>query len=401
MRKLWILRTGRTQWNPMSTSCICENHFDVAQWEKVRTDGSRVLRRAAVPCLPEIDSENIENITPAKSHDDNYTSIARQPLQDIRNSIFVEEASSPISMPSTCDNQILLDQDLPFINNNTSSLEEVSFDSLFAFANICSNIEPLSVPPYNTNSTSPSKQELRALLKKQKEEIEALQREQETIKKIAIKCSKDYCAMKTRYDKCRLKLWRSEQSQAKSRLALSTRLHSDQLRVLQRQSKGGVKWSLQTIQDALAFKMKWRTTGFSDFVNYLPIFPSIRTLQRAVEHIRFESGILEEVFDMLQCTVSRMTENERDCMIAADEMTIRAGYAFDPSSKKIFGKCTFPTHVGQAKKVLVIVCAGICRRWKVVVAYFFTGNENPELKKQKANLSGIAFKDIFGSSCAE
>lgn len=61
----------------------------------------------------------------------------------------------------------------------------------------------------------------------------------------------------------------------------------------------------------------------------------------------------------------------------------------------MIGQCTFPTHVGPAKKILVIVCGGICRRWKVVVAYYFTGKEDPEIKRQKTNLSGIAFKNIL------
>lgn len=47
------------------------------------------------------------------------------------------------------------------------------------------------------------------------------------------------------------------------------------------------------------------------------------------------------------------------------------------------GKCTFPTHIGPANKVLVIICGGINIRWKVVVAYFFTGKEDPIIKDKK------------------
>ncbi|KMQ89921.1 vam6 vps39-like protein [Lasius niger] len=141
--------------------------------------------------------------------------------------------------------------------------------------------------------------------------------------------------------------------------------------------------------------MKWGTTSYSDFVNYLPIFPSVRTLQRAVEHIQFESGILDEVFDMLKHAVKGVSENERDCMIVADEMVIKAGLVFDPSTKRIIGKCTFPTHVEPTKKVLVIMCGGINRRWKVVVAYFFTGKKDPKIKNKKANNRGIALKDVI------
>lgn len=220
-------------------------------------DGSRALRRDAVSCLPETDPENIENIenvSPLKSHDHNYTLVARRPLKDLTNSISVEEVSSQIIFSSNCDNKIV-NNDL-VTNINTFPPEEVSFDSLSVLANICSSIEPLPVPACNTNSTSPSKQELRALLEKQKEENKTLKREQKTIKKIAIKCSKDYFAMKTRYDKCKLQFWRYKQRQIKSQLALSSKLRSDQLTAIQRQNKGGVKWSFKTIEDALVSKMK-------------------------------------------------------------------------------------------------------------------------------------------------
>jgi len=98
---------------------------------------------------------------------------------------------------------------------------------------------------------------------------------------------------------------------------------------------------------------------------------------------------------MLKYAVEGMSENEKDCMIAANEMAIKAGLVFDPSTKRMIGKCTFPTHVGPANKILVIMCGGICIRWKVVVAYFFTGKEDPKIKDKKTNGSGIALKDMI------
>ncbi|GAB1869629.1 Vam6 vps39-like protein [Camponotus japonicus] len=148
MRKLWISKTGRTQSNPKSTSCICENHFNAVQWEKVRVDGSRKLRRGAVPSLPETDSENIENLPPLKSHDHDSVSVPRHQLfQDLKNSSFIEKASKNMScISSDCNNnEMLPDSSATDIN----SLEKASFDTLSAFANICSSIEPLPVPAYN------------------------------------------------------------------------------------------------------------------------------------------------------------------------------------------------------------------------------------------------------------
>lgn len=130
-------------------------------------------------------------------------------------------------------------------------------------------------------------------------------------------------------------MWRSEQSKTKLTLSLKSRLRADQIASLERKSNRGLKWTLKTIKDALEFKMKWGTTGYSNFVNYLPIFPSVRTLQKTVEHIQFESGILHEVFDILKQTIRGLSDNEKDCMIVADEMTIKAGLVLP--TKKIIG----------------------------------------------------------------
>lgn len=75
-------------------------------------------------------------------------------------------------------------------------------------------------------------------------------------------------------------------------LALTSRLRADQIASLERKSNRGLKWNLETIKDALVFKMKWGTTSYSDFFNYLPIFPSVRALQTTVQHIQFERWYL-------------------------------------------------------------------------------------------------------------
>lgn len=105
----------------------------------------------AMPSLPEMDPENIENLPP-KSHDHDYVSVPRQPFQDLKNSNFVEKTSDNMScISSDCNNEMLLNSSATDIN---TSLEKASFDTLSAFAHIC-NIE-LPVPSDNTTSTSPS-----------------------------------------------------------------------------------------------------------------------------------------------------------------------------------------------------------------------------------------------------
>ncbi|KMQ88907.1 vam6 vps39-like protein [Lasius niger] len=127
--------------------------------------------------------------------------------------------------------------------------------------------------------------------------------------------------------------------------------------------------------------MKWGTQGYSDFIREYPIFPLVRKLQEAVEHIKFESGILEEIFDVIRCQISRMSPYEMYCIVALDEMAIKPGQMYDSTCKRIIGSCTFPGHTGLAKEPLVILLAGITTRWKYAVAYYFTNKINSEAKQ--------------------
>ncbi|XP_025268128.1 uncharacterized protein LOC112639168 isoform X2 [Camponotus floridanus] len=74
--------TGRKFWLPGTSSCICEDHFDASQWETVRVDGSRKLRRFAIP----LRAENNKNVSKfVTMHDHKYTVDASQrlPFQDL------------------------------------------------------------------------------------------------------------------------------------------------------------------------------------------------------------------------------------------------------------------------------------------------------------------------------
>lgn len=357
----------------------------------MRADGSRVLRRLAIP-LP---AENNENISPTM-HDHGYTisTSRRHPFQDLTAQMncisgdhsYVSVQSKPAQTAESQaikTNNIAAEsvphqdvEDLSLtscfshdINSSKENSHELSsasvvldynnndLDSLSILANICAASESVQISPSITNSKieelqDTKIQELQDKLKKQQEEIEALQHNNKLLNNIIQKKTKKIYAVKSNYDKCRLRLWRSEQSTHRTKLTLSlkSRLRADQIVSLQRKSNRGLKWTLKSIKDALEFKMKWGTTGYSDFVNYLPIFPSVRTLQKTVQHVQFENGILHEVFDMLKQTIRGLSDNEKDYMIVADEMTIKPGLVFDPSTKKWLENALFLLISGQLIK---------------------------------------------------
>ena len=93
-----------------------------------------------------------------------------------------------------------------------------------------------------------------------------------------------------------------------------------------------------------------------------------------MQHIRFESGVLSEVFSYLQVKIKSMSVEERECVLTLDEMSIKAAVEFDNRTCRFVGDVTLPQHSGVATHALVFMLGGICTRWKQTVAYYFTSN---------------------------
>ena len=119
---------------------------------------------------------------------------------------------------------------------------------------------------------------------------------------------------------------------------------SQQLCLL-RKSNRGVKWDPDLIREGLILKMKCGTSGYAAFVKKYPLLPSVRSLQEAIQFIKFGSGLLEEVFDLLAAFAKKSCDWVRDCQLVLDEMQIEEGERYDASTKKMVGQC-----------VVIIVC---------------------------------------------
>ena len=124
-------------------------------------------------------------------------------------------------------------------------------------------------------------------------------------------------------------------------------LNDDQIVALNKKCTRGYRWTNNTIVKALKLKMSCGSSGYKELLNQNIPLPSERTLRRKLEHINFEPGISDEIFDVLQEQVSQFTDDrERDCMLAIDEMSITAGEQVDPFTKCSFGLSTLPDKLG-------------------------------------------------------
>ncbi|KAK3920930.1 DNA transposase [Frankliniella fusca] len=170
-------------------------------------------------------------------------------------------------------------------------------------------------------------------------------------------------------------------------------LNKTQQMLLFSKSTRGVKWDPALIRTGLILKMKCGIKGYSAFVKQFPLLPSARSLQQTVQFIKFDSGLLDEIFDLLESILKEFPDVLRDCILVADEMAIAEGVRYCQSLKKFVGDSTFPTHSGRATKALLFVLAGVCKRWKVTVAVYFTNKKTDKVEKN--NETGEAFKSII------
>ena len=138
--------------------------------------------------------------------------------------------------------------------------------------------------------------------------------------------------------------------------------------------KIGMKWKSEAVKEALQLKFACGTSGYEFLLKQGMELPSVRTLQLKVQDLKFKSGILKEVFEMLKSKTSRLTSYERKTVLCLDEMTILPGESYDSNADEIVGKVTLPNHSGDATHALVFMLAGISHHWKQTVAYYFTPN---------------------------
>jgi hypothetical protein len=206
------------------------------------------------------------------------------------------------------------------------------------------------------------------------EDYQTLRQKYDCLMKEYSSLNRAHNTLKCKYTNALRKIRQLSRSKVAFESSLGRFLNHDQRSALSKKSTRGSKWSSVTVKNALKLHFACGPSGYKELLCQRYPLPSHRTLLRSMQHVRFDSGILNEVFHYLAIKTSSMKAEERECCLTLDEMSIAAGVDFDIRSGSFIGDVTLPGHSGAATHGLVFMLGGIATRWKQTVAYYYISN---------------------------
>ncbi|XP_077549557.1 uncharacterized protein LOC144162788 [Haemaphysalis longicornis] len=405
--RAWLQLVGRDDFKPTPSSRICEDHFEADQYEGHRADGRKLLKWNAVPTIPACENARGRS----------RSIIAQKPDNGISAITGAQGAPPEVCVPQVCVVQPRTPgAAIGVLQNNptTPSTAEVSGvrapspDVMqgdgYVVPLLTVEVEvqtgacaveaetmdfSTSMPDEPTRgvhgSCSTSNQQCAAGTTDQAVQTEA-------------PCSGPRCVHEATVEELKRKLDLQQKQTRKLEKQLEAvignkvpHLAPDQVLNVGHPDSRGNRWSDKTVQKALQVRLACGTRGYELLKDEVLPLPSERTLQRRIEDVKFEPGILNELLPALKAKLETMKPEERHCALLIDEMQLTAGLDFDPTVKKPIGLATAPLvkqgpegELVYATHGLVVMLTGLSSRWKQVVAYHFTGD----------SIDGTFLKDV-------
>lgn len=122
---------------------------------------------------------------------------------------------------------------------------------------------------------------------------------------------KKYKRLQRQYRKKIAKLQQEVGIKKRFLYALKNMFNDDQIKKLGCEYKRISKWCDPTLVKAYQLKFSCVLSGYKELLKHGFPLPSLRTLNRKLKNLKFQSGILHEVFQFLHIKVSQL-ENDRD-----------------------------------------------------------------------------------------
>ena len=128
----------------------------------------------------------------------------------------------------------------------------------------------------------------------------------------------------------------------------------------------------------LCISISFKSPGCYKFLAKRLKLPPHRTVRRWLEKIDFKEGFDPFLFDLLKARASKLKEKERIVTLLADEISLKENCDYDRKHDKIFGvQRKDDGSIVYPSNALVFMIAGVCKKFRQAVAYFFNENAMP------------------------
>ncbi|XP_025153599.1 uncharacterized protein LOC112588313 [Harpegnathos saltator] len=280
-RRQWIERINtKYNWTPAKHSCVCEVHFQPEMWEQ-RSDKKRKLKHNAVPTIFEYFVKKQIPVTIPNTIEETQQPVYEEhtrvldtldpamKMQDMTHATVINDIVEPAPAPTTSllndTEHIEVNEKQMVINNTVKPAPVLIISSLKD--KVC------------TSPASDTKEKIAN--KKLEERNEKLQQ--------------------------RIMLLRKQNKVLRS-----------QIQSLQKSDTNNkYKQVLKKLRFACGI------TGYEELLQQKIPLLSLRTLQRRIENLKFESGISNDMFHFLQMKVSTFqNDTDRECGLVLNEMSI-------------------------------------------------------------------------------
>lgn len=140
----------------------------------------------------------------------------------------------------------------------------------------------------------------------------------------------------------------------------------------------GRRWNAESKKMALS--VYYHSRKAYNVLSKLFTLPHKSTLRRVIRKSKIYPGFHEQIFRALEYRVASMAENQRDCILCFDEMSIKSGLRYDAAHDSIEGVEDY-CHLGRSKTLashaLVFMVRGLGVKWKQAVGYFLSSGAAP------------------------
>ncbi|XP_011858941.1 PREDICTED: uncharacterized protein LOC105556459 [Vollenhovia emeryi] len=136
--------------------------------------------------------------------------------------------------------------------------------------------------------------------------IERLQKQLQKSERLRFAMKKSHKRRQRQYREKIKTLEQEVRMQKRFSNALKNMFNDDQIKKLRCEYKRMPKWCNSTLVKAYQLKFSCGLSGYKELLKHGFPLPSLRTLNRKLENLKFQSGILHEVFQFLHIKVSQL-----------------------------------------------------------------------------------------------